>query len=63
MADKEKYTIEYMVWQKSQATYTASEEVEEKSHLDAAWLLQQRIKNELDPNGVKGVNVIVNLNP
>lgn len=58
----EKHEIEYMVVQKNQATYIATKEMEGKNHIDAAWKVQQEVKNELDPDGKKGTNVIVNLN-
>jgi hypothetical protein len=57
-----KHEIEYMVIQKNQTTYTATKEQEALNHTLAAWEVQQSIKNELDPDGRKGTNVIVNLN-
>lgn len=60
---KENHSIEYMVIQKNQTTYTAVEEAEATSKECAAWEVQQKIKNKLDPDGKLGVNVIVNLNP
>lgn len=56
------HEIEYMIIKKNQTTIQAKKEVEGKDHIDAAWKLQQEIKNELDPFGDKGINVIVNLN-
>ncbi len=56
------FKVQYAIHHKS-SIVIKEEEVEEKSHLDAAWKLQQQVKNELDPYGNKGVNVLVNLNP
>jgi hypothetical protein len=58
----EKHEIEYMIIQKNQETISSTEEVEGKSHIDAAWKLQQKIKNDVDPFGNKGASVLVNLN-
>lgn len=61
MAKEKIYSVEYMVVGKNLQSYSATEESEGTNPIDAAWNLQQKIKNDVDPNG-KGVNVFVNLN-
>ena len=56
------HEIEYMIIKKNQTTIQATEEIEGIDHVDAAWKLQQKIKNELDPFGDKAISVLVNLN-
>lgn len=57
-----KFNIEYAVHQKGKEVTISKQEVEANSHECAAWKLQQEVKNELDPTGRLGVNVIMNLN-
>ena len=58
----DKHQIQYMVVQKNQTTYIAIEEQEAPNHIIAAVEVQERMKKTIDPTGLLGTNVIVNLN-
>lgn len=57
-----KFKIEYMIIKARQETIQSTKETEGVNHIDAAWKVQQELKNELDPFGNKGFSVLVNLN-